>query len=74
MTPAPTTVDLAVGQTLTVVVTSDQDNELHAHGFEVKADLKAGQPSTITLTGTTPGRFGVETHHPSLTLLTVAVR
>ena len=72
--PAPAQVDLPVGQTLTLVVTSDHDDELHAHGFEVEVELKAGVAATVTLTGKDPGVYEVETHHPALTLLTVAVR
>ncbi|HEU4998290.1 MAG TPA: hypothetical protein VFT68_05040 [Lapillicoccus sp.] len=74
VTPAPAQVDLPVGQTLTITVTSDHNDELHAHGFDVEVPLKAGVPTSITLTGKEPGVFEVETHEPSLTLLTVAVR
>ncbi|HEY6741358.1 MAG TPA: hypothetical protein VI110_03295 [Lapillicoccus sp.] len=74
VTPPPAQVDLPVGEMLTVVVTSDHDDELHAHGFEVEVPLKAGVPTTITLTGKDPGVFEVELHEPALTLLTVAVR
>jgi plastocyanin len=74
VTPAPAQVDLPVGQTLTLVVTSDHDDELHAHGFDVEVPLKAGVPTSITLTGKDAGVFEVETHEPALTLLTVAVR
>lgn len=74
VTPAPAQVELGIGQTLELVVTSDHDDELHAHGFEVEAELKAGQPTVVPLTGTEAGVFDVETHEPALTLLTVAVR
>jgi heme/copper-type cytochrome/quinol oxidase subunit 2 len=74
VTPAPAQLDLPVGSTLELVVTSDHDDELHAHGFDVEAPLKAGMPTTLRLTGTEPGRYEVETHDPALTLLTVAVR
>ncbi|MEP6648746.1 MAG: hypothetical protein ABJA74_02380 [Lapillicoccus sp.] len=74
VTPPPAQVDLPVGQTLTLVVNSDHDDELHAHGFEVETELKAGVPATIALTGKAPGVYEVELHHPALTLLTVAVR
>ena len=74
VTPAPAQVDLPVGQSLTLVVTSDHDDELHAHGFEVEEDIKAGVPATIALTGKDPGVYEIELHHPALTLLTVAVR
>ena len=66
VTPTPAQVDLPVGQLLTLVVTSDHDDELHA--------LKAGVPTQVALTGKDPGVYEVELHHPALTLLTVAVR
>jgi len=74
VTPAPATVDLKVGEKLTLVVTSDHDDELHAHGFDVEGTLKAGTPTTVVLTGTEPGLFEVETHEPALRLMMVAVR
>lgn len=74
VTPAPSTVDLKKGETLTLVVTSDRDDEIHAHGFEVEGTLKAGVPSTITITGTQAGLYEVETHEPPLRLLMIAVR
>ena len=74
MTPPPAQVDLPLGETLTLTVTRDHDDELHAHGFDVEVPLKAGVPTQIALTGKTPGVYEVELHEPALTLLTVAVR
>ncbi|GAB3080720.1 hypothetical protein GCM10027053_51340 [Intrasporangium mesophilum] len=74
VTPAPAQVDLPVGDTLELVVTSDHDDELHAHGFDQEATLKAGVPTTLRLRAKEPGLYEVETHEPPLTLLTVAVR
>jgi heme/copper-type cytochrome/quinol oxidase subunit 2 len=74
VTPPPAQVDLPVGSTLELVVTSDHADELHAHGFDVEARLEAGKPTTLRLTGTEAGVYEVETHEPALTLLTVAVR
>jgi plastocyanin len=74
VTPAPTTVDIAVGETLTVAVTSDHDDQLHAHGFEVEKDVRAGQRLEITVKGAQTGVFEFELHHPALRLLQVAVR
>jgi plastocyanin len=74
VTPVPSQVDLPVGSTLELVVTSDHDDELHAHGFDEEATLRAGEPATLRLTATEPGVYEVETHEPALTLLTVAVR
>lgn len=74
VTPAPSTVDLKVGERLTLTVTDDQDNVLHIHGFDIERNLVAGQPLTVTLTGKQPGTYEVETHHPELRLLKIAVR
>lgn len=74
VTPAPATVDLKVGETLTLVVTSDHDDELHAHGFDVETKLVAGASTTVLLTGKQAGLYEVETHETPLRLLMVAVR
>jgi hypothetical protein len=55
-------------------VTSDHDDELHAHGFNKEVPLKAGQPTTLDLTTTQPGIYEVETHEPPLRLLRIVVR
>jgi plastocyanin len=74
VTPAPSTVDLAVGEKLTLTVTSDHADQLHIHGFEVEKDLAAGRPLSVTVTGDQPGVYDVETHHPELRLLKIAVK
>jgi plastocyanin len=74
VTPAPASVKLAVGESLTIAVTSDKNNTLHAHGFEVAKDLKAGQRGEITIKGAQTGTFEFELHDPELRLFTVAVR
>ena len=74
VTPAPATVDLAVGEKLTLTVTSDHADQLHIHGFEIEKDLVAGMPLSVTVTGAQPGVYEVETHHPELRLMKIAVR
>lgn len=73
ITPAPATIPLKVGETMKVVVTSDHNDEVHAHGFEVEKEVKAGVPVTLQLKGDVPGVYEVELHHPALTLLQIAV-
>ena len=41
---------------------------------EVEKALKAGQATSVTLTGKEPGVYEVETHEPELRLLKIAVR
>ena len=62
-----------IGETLTLTVTSDHEDQLHVHGFDVEKALPAGTPVSVELTGKTPGVYEVETHHPELRLLKVAV-
>jgi hypothetical protein len=74
VTPQPTMVNIAVGESLTVSVTSDHDNTLHAHGFDIEAPVKAGRRLDITVRGAQPGVYDIELHNPELRLLQVAVR
>jgi plastocyanin len=74
VTPPPARVTVEHGQMLRLVVTSDHDDELHAHGFDVDRELTAGQATTVDLSGAEPGLYDVETHHPELRLLQVQVR
>jgi hypothetical protein len=72
--PAPSRVEIKVGELLRLQVTSDHDDELHVHGFEVERELTAGKPALIELRGERPGLYEVETHNPALRLLQVLVR
>lgn len=74
VSPAPGDVNVPLGTTLRLVVTSDHDDQLHAHGFDVEVTLTAGRPTTLDLRATTPGTYEIETHHPPLTLMHVVVR
>jgi hypothetical protein len=57
--------DLRVGQKVILKVTSDTDDEIHAHtgraGHEMK--VQAGTPAKGSFTVDSPGSFEVESHH-----------
>jgi plastocyanin len=74
VTPTPAVVNINVGESLTIAVTSDHNDQLHAHGFEIEKDIKAGHPLVITVRGAQPGVYDIELHNPELRLLQVAVR
>lgn len=75
VSPEPTQVDLAVGETLSLVITADAGSEVHVHGFgEITEPVTPGLPVTVELTGDDPGVYEVELHDPDLLLLQVAVR
>ena len=58
-------IDVTVGTTVVFNVTSDMDDEIHAHtggdGYEL--EVAAGKPTTGSVTVTSPGSFEVESHH-----------
>jgi hypothetical protein len=74
VTPAPATINIAVGESLTIAVTADKDNLLHPHGFDQSLNLKAGQQGQMTIKGAQTGVFEFELHDPALLLFKVAVR
>lgn len=74
VSPKPATLNIAVGESLTVAVTSDHDNKLHAHGFDIERGVKAGKRLEVTIKGAQPGVYEFELHEPELRLFQVAVR
>jgi len=65
VTPSGQKIDAQVGQTVRLTVTSDADDEIHAHiggdGYEL--EVTAGQPATGEFVLSSPGSFEVESHH-----------
>ena len=71
---AEDSVEVAVGDTVRVTVTSDVDDEVHVHGVDQTADLHTGRPTTLELSFAEPGVYEVETHESGLLLLQLIVR
>jgi len=67
-------VDVATGEVVRLIVTSDVDDELHVHGVDQTAGLVAGEPTTTEFTIDEPGIFEVETHDSGLLLVQLSVR
>jgi hypothetical protein len=63
--PSGTKINVRVGQTVILNVTSDTDDEIHAHiggpGYELP--VQAGTPAKGSFTIDSPGSFEVESHH-----------
>jgi hypothetical protein len=72
--PKPHRVEVAKDSQVRLIVTSDVDDELHVHGYEVEAELEAGRPTTVELVADQTGIFEVETHETELELLQLEVR
>jgi plastocyanin len=72
--PKPHRLDVKLGATVRLQVTSDEDDVLHVHGYDVEEPLEAGHTTTVELTADQPGVFEVETHETELELLQLEVR
>ena len=67
-------IQLAVGDTVEFVVTSDHNDELHIHGMDHAIPVRKGKTVVERVTVETTGRFEVESHHPALVIVQLIVR
>jgi len=74
VTPAPASVDVAVGTPVHLTVTADRTSQVHVHVLDLEKPITAGQPLTIDFTPTQQGVYEVELHDPDLLLVKLAVR
>lgn len=65
--------EVSVGDTVALVITSDVDDEIHVHGYELYADIGPSGPVTVLIEATMPGVWEVELHDSGLALLELAV-
>jgi hypothetical protein len=72
--PEPRRVEVPRDSQVRLIVTSDVDDELHVHGYEVEAGLEAGRPTTVEFVADQSGLFEVETHESELELVQLEVR
>ena len=59
----PQTLQVPQGAEVTLRVTVDEAEELHLHGYNLKLDLKAGEPGVLRFTADKSGRFEYELEH-----------
>lgn len=64
----PDVVALKAGDEVVLNLTSDKDDELHLHGYDLHLHLKAGVTGTLKLTAAQSGRFSYELHKSHLEL------
>jgi len=75
VSPNAEKIDVRKGQTVILEVTSDVDDEIHAHigeGFEL--EVKAGEPATGRFVAGDTGSFEVESHHLEKIIAILVVR
>ncbi|HEV2768807.1 MAG TPA: hypothetical protein VGV40_01310 [Solirubrobacteraceae bacterium] len=56
------TIEVRVGEEVTLALTSDVSDEVHVHGLDRYADLEAGRTEELSFTAETEGVFVVEAH------------
>jgi hypothetical protein len=75
-TPSGKKINVPVGEKVILNVTSDTDDEVHAHiggpGYELQ--VKAGTPAKGEFTIDSPGSFEVESHHLEKIIVILNVR
>ena len=71
--PRPSTHKITKGGKVRIEVTSDKADELHVHGYDRTAALKAGETAVVEFTADQSGRFEVETHDSGLLLFNLEV-
>jgi FtsP/CotA-like multicopper oxidase with cupredoxin domain len=59
----PAVIKLKQGDRVTLRVTSDSNDELHVHGYDLHLNLIAGQQAQLSFTADHSGRFEYELHH-----------
>jgi len=62
------------GENVRLVVTSDVADEVHVHGYDLRADVAAGGTAEISFTADIPGVFEVELEDRHRRLLTLEVQ
>ena len=74
VSPKTHRVKVAVGSSVRILVSSDVDDEVHVHGYDIEREVPAGQSVTIEFTADQTGVFEVETHETNLLLLQLQVQ
>lgn len=65
--------EVAVGDSVAILITSDVADEVHVHGYDVSAHLDPGATTTVLVDATLPGVWEVELHDLGSLLLELAV-
>jgi hypothetical protein len=62
------------GEKVVLVVDTDAGEYVHVHGYDISKDVVVGTPTRVVFTATTPGRFEVELHNPSVVIADLQVK
>jgi hypothetical protein len=74
VSPRTQRIDVPKDSRVRLQVTTDVDDEVHVHGYDLEEPLEAGRTATIEFVADQQGVFTVETHEGGLKLLQLEVR
>ena len=63
-----------LGQKVRIQVQADRSEEVHVHGYDLKADVAPGRPAVLDFTADVPGVFEVELEQSELKLFELQVQ
>ena len=69
----PKQVKVNQGDTLRLLVTSDEADELHVHGYDLHLPLKPGKTQILSFVAAHTGRFPIELHRADVELVVLEV-
>jgi FtsP/CotA-like multicopper oxidase with cupredoxin domain len=55
-------IEVAKGDTVRIVVTSNVDDEIHLHGYDIEKEAGPGKPARFKFKATLEGAFELESH------------
>jgi FtsP/CotA-like multicopper oxidase with cupredoxin domain len=55
-------IEVAKGNTVRIVVTSDVDDEIHLHGYDIEKEAGPGKPARFKFKADVEGAFELESH------------
>jgi len=62
------------GDRVTITVTSDVDDEVHVHGYDLMEDVAPGEQAEIAFAATIAGRFEIELEDAGTPIAALEVR
>ncbi|MDH4363952.1 MAG: hypothetical protein OEY41_15470 [Acidimicrobiia bacterium] len=74
VTAAEDRFDVAQGSAVLIRVTSDVEEPVHLHGYDIEADAAPGRPAEIAFTADIPGVFEVELEDSGTLLFEIEVK
>ncbi|MBA8795325.1 FtsP/CotA-like multicopper oxidase with cupredoxin domain [Friedmanniella endophytica] len=74
VSPNGSKIDVRRGQTVRLDITSDHDDEVHVHGFDIEIPVTANTPVTKEFVADQPGSVEIESHEPEKIIAIMNVR